>query len=148
MSAPCIRVCTIFATEVLAGARIFALMPAAAAYAATDEPPLPELSSSTSVTPRSRRKDIITVVPRSLKLAVGLNHSGLTSIGNPATSVASIGVHPSPSDTGRSKRTGRAARYRHCDRSARSTSSRVIPPSGEIIRGEPSSPRHRVSSMA
>jgi hypothetical protein len=61
------------------------------------------------VTPWAASTDIITVVPRSLKLAVGLNHSGLTDTGTPSTSKGSSGVHPSPRLTGRAIGPGRAA---------------------------------------
>jgi hypothetical protein len=86
-----------------------ARIPAAAAYAATDEPPLPLLSSSIAVTPCVASADIITVVPRSLKLAVGLNHSGLTDSGTPSTSRSSSGVRPSPRVIRRPSGCGRAA---------------------------------------
>ncbi|BBJ44300.1 hypothetical protein SSPO_070180 [Streptomyces antimycoticus] len=96
--------------EVVAGARILARMPAAAQYAETEAPPLPELSSMTSGTPRWARSEIITLVPRSLKLPVGLNHSSLNRIRSSPQPFSTSGVHPSPSDTGASMRTGRAAR--------------------------------------
>jgi len=70
---------------------------------------LPLLSSSIAVTPCAASTDIITVVPRSLKLAVGLNHSGLTDSGTPSTSNGSSGVQPSPRVTGRSTGRGNAA---------------------------------------
>lgn len=100
---------------------IVATSPPAAAYAATDAPPLPELSSSTSRTPCCRSSESITDVPRSLKLQVGLNHSHLKWTSVPlATRRASSGVQPSPRLMGWAHARGNAAAYRQIERSDRS----------------------------
>ena len=71
---------------------------------------MPELSSSTEVTPIWRRKDSITAVPRSLKLPVGLNHSSLKKGRKSPQGRCTSGVQPSPSVIGSAISTGSAAR--------------------------------------
>lgn len=85
-------------------------MPAAAPYAAMAAPPLPELSSAMAPMPIWRSHDSITAAPRSLKLQVGLNHSSLKCGRSPPHARSTIGVPPSPIDTGRVTAPGSAAR--------------------------------------
>ncbi len=85
-------------------------MPPAAPYADTDAPPLPELSSSTASMPCWRSTESITVVPRSLKLLVGWNHSSLKCGRWAPHSFCTRGVQPSPMEIGRATSSGSDAR--------------------------------------
>ncbi|GEM_PF-7106926 len=85
-------------------------MPAAAPKAAMAAPPLPELSSATAGMPIWRSHDSMTAAPRSLKLQVGLNHSSLKCGRRPPQARSTIGVPPSPIDTGVAMSCGNAAR--------------------------------------
>lgn len=73
------------------------------------------------------RYEIITEAPRSLKLPVGENHSNLQLTVPDLSRVRTSGVNPSPRLTGRAIPSGRAARYRHIDRTSVTTSARVMP---------------------
>ncbi|MNL31147.1 hypothetical protein D3C87_1529210 [compost metagenome] len=83
---------------------------AAAPKAAIAAPPLPELSSATALMPIWRSQDSMTAAPRSLKLQVGLNHSSLKWGRNPPQARSTMGVQPSPMETGRAISRGKAAR--------------------------------------
>ncbi len=121
--------------------RTFTCISPAAPYAATDEPPLPELSSNTDETPCCLSIDSITDVPRSLNDPVGANHSSLKKHFAPANVVAISGVQPSPNEIGVSTSSGSDARYLQIDRVARSTSSRFMPRRGVSINGSPDGDR-------
>ncbi|KAG0910683.1 hypothetical protein G6F31_021543 [Rhizopus arrhizus] len=83
---------------------------AAAPKAAMAAPPLPELSSATARMPIWRSHDSMTDAPRSLKLQVGLNHSSLKWGRRPPQARSTIGVAPSPRETGLAMSCGKAAR--------------------------------------
>ena len=72
---------------------------------------MPELSSSTSVTPCCRSSESMTLVPRSLKELVGLNHSSLKCTVAPALPklTGTSGVQPSPSEIGSAQASGKDA---------------------------------------
>ncbi len=100
---------SIFADEVDSGTSTLTCRPPAAPKPAMDEPPLPELSSSTEVMPCWRNMESITEEPRSLNEPVGANHSSLKEHGNPEYEPATRGVQPSPMVMGDSTRKGYAA---------------------------------------
>ena len=125
---------------------IFTRRPPAAPNPATDDPPLPELSSSTPGTPSWRRNDSITVVPRSLKLPVGLNHSSLKNGRCSPQGRCTSGVQPSPMVIGSAMGTGSEARYRHSERVRLSISSREMPACGVTSSGLRSSEHQRGTS--
>src|SRR5207248_1153434 len=77
-SAPYSEICAAFPAEVDAGTYIWVRMPAAAPYAATDAPALPDESSTISPTPHSFSLLSITVLPRSLYEPVGQRKSSLS----------------------------------------------------------------------
>src|SRR6516162_9534150 len=111
------------------GMKTCASTPARAAYAASAPPALPALGTASFVAPRYFAIETATLIPRALKLCVGLIDSSLiqSSTSLPTRSARSSGVPPSPNETGSiSDGNGNTSRYRHNDLSRVSSASRVM----------------------
>src|SRR5215510_11170056 len=110
------------------GMKMCASTPARAAYAASAPPALPALGTASLVAPRYFAIETATLIPRALKLWVGLSDSSLMqrSISSPNLRARNSGVPPSPNETGwRLAGNGKTSRYRHNDLSRVRSVSRV-----------------------
>src|SRR4051794_17908140 len=116
--APSSRHSMMFARGVSRGMKTCASTPARAAYAASAPPALPALGTASLVAPRCFAIETATLIPRALKLCVGLSDSSLIQRSTSSANLAarSSGVPPSPNDTGAtSGGKGNTSRYRHND---------------------------------
>jgi hypothetical protein len=96
MVAPAARDCTVLAGAGAGGHEDRRRHPARGGIGETAAPPLPEESSSTSVTPCARSSDSITEAPRSLNDPVGMNHSHFSSAEAPPITRSPAACSPPP----------------------------------------------------
>src|SRR3954454_720307 len=91
-----------FARGVSRGMKTCASTPARAAYAASAAPALPALGTASLVAPRCFAMETATLIPRALKLCVGLSDSSLIQRSTSSANLCadSSGVPPSPNDAG------------------------------------------------
>src|SRR6266480_7474095 len=107
-----------FARGVSRGMNTCASTPVRAAYAASAPPALPALGTASFVAPRYFAIDTATLIPRALKLCVGLSDSSLIQRSTSAAKAfaRNSGEPPSPSEIGSTfSGNGKSSRHRHND---------------------------------